>query len=264
MSITGAAKMAPQPKLGLKAEACRTRDLLMETFEFYERLKKDYYPRILAFRGHLKLKEETDMFEEYLRLDYLNMAAAFDLTFEVLTDTLNCIGSDPWEPLTIPSVPLDSKLTFVKLPSQLAFSVGLNVPQLNPKVFERFQYNITSVEHLLVGRSLQRTPWGSLLDKRFTETKAFQSSQVKKILSDLSDKSGLFLAEFELEAILSEIEKGNKEPFNALLALAYVYRDLKEEAAKTRKILLRSMHLKILGEDFFTRHDIVLVERTYP
>lgn len=265
MSIAGAVKMAPHPKLGLEAEACRVRDLLVETFEIYEGLKKNYYPRILLLgkgvKQHLKVKPEMDMVEEYLRLDYKNMAAAFDITFENLVGKLNAIGSDPWEPLTIPGIPIDSELTIIEMPSQLVFSTGLNLPKQSPDVFENMRTIITSVEELLIARSLRRSRFGALLNRKLTETSNFQKSQTNKIHNDLK-KFGLFLCDFEIESILSETEKGGGDSLNALLALANCYSDLKGQTHKTVKILLRSHNLKILGESFFSRHDIVLVERS--
>ena len=266
MSIAGAVMMAPHPELGLEAEACRVRDLLVGTFDIYENLKQQYYPRIMAFQKRVnngsKLKEEMSMVEEYLRLDYKNMAAAFDITFENLVGKLNVIGSGPWEPLTIPGIPIDSELAIIEMPSQLCFSTGLNLPKQNPDVFENTRSIITSAEELLIARSLQRGRFGALLNRKLTETSNFQKSQTNKIQNDLK-KFGLFLCEFEIESVLSETEKTGRDSLNALLALANCYGDLKGQTFKTVKILLRSHNLKILGESFFSRHDIVLVERSF-
>lgn len=260
MSASEASKM--EPRLGLKSEAVRVRNLLVETFELYEDLKRDHYPRTVSLRLRLKtqpqLKDEIAMIEEYLKLDYMNMAAAFDLLFESLLSTLDSLGGS-WDSLTIPGIPIDSDLSIIKLPGTLVFSVGLALP--GPT--NSFRGVQQLIGELLVSRSLQRNILGGLLKERFTETSNFQRTQKAKITAELGKIGGIYLRSAELETVLTSIERGESSIINALLSLAEVYRKLKEDTAGIRKILLRSMHLKEMGEDFFKRHNIVLVERSF-
>lgn len=261
MSASEASKM--EPRLGLKSEAVRVRNLLVETFELYEDLKRDHYPRTVSLRLRLKtqpqLKEEIAMIEEYLKLDYMNMAAAFDLSFESLLSTLDSLGGSSWDPLTIPGIPIDSDLSIIKLPGTLVFSVGLALP--GPT--NSFRGVQQLIGELLVSRSLQRNILGGLLKERFTETSNFQRTQKAKITTELGKMGGIYLRSAELETVLTSIERGESSIINALFSLAEVYRKLKEDAAGVRKILLRSIHLKEMGGDFFKRHNIVLVERSF-
>lgn len=261
MSASEASKMDPRSEL--KNEAVEVANLLVETFDLYEGLKRDYYPRVMQLRLRLKtqpqLKDEIGMIEEYLKLDYMNMAAAFDLSFESLLSTLDSLGGSSWDPLTIPGIPFDSDLSIIKLPGTLAFSVGVALP--------RPTYSFSGVQQLigelLISRSLQRNILGGLLKDGFTKTSNFQRTQKEKITTELGKMGGIYLRSAELETVLTSIERGESSILNALFSLAEVYRKLKEDAAGVRKILLRSIHLKEMGEDFFKRHNIVLVERSF-
>jgi len=254
-----------EPRLG----ASRTCNLLTEVFETYSQLKTDYFLRVISSMKKWKNAEtELSEFGEYIKLDYLNMAAAFDLTFEVLLGQLCQIGGETWDPLVIPGIPLDSQLAIVEMSPLCAFSAPIT---LISSASGELKYSphvlLWALNLLLKARKVERSPFGQMLRGEFRDTKKFQRSKEEEFRDKLFSETQIRLSRSELEILLREIENSNEgeAALYSLLQLSSSYRGLRENIRSTNtKALVRNRSLGILGEDFFLRHDIVLVERKYP
>lgn len=255
MSSAGATRLAPNETPPWEGPYA----LLCEINHMYEYLSAAYSDSLIPtlIEKDECVKEQLELITEFKRLDRLTMAACFDITFDNMVRELFGVHASYRGAPVVTRIPRDSELAIITIPAAISFHEPTR--RINPVAWDKVGTLSALFGELKLASRLSVSKLTELLPGAFRNTGGFVAMRTERIRSALRSW-GVVITTQELGIVLEEFDE---KRFLCLIELAISLKHLEENAGRFSKILISCPALKCLGESFFHRHNIVLIEKDY-